>query len=199
MTALTKSLQEHLDEAAAFHGGDCPGQTLGVRLGRAGLEYLGVDDPRSDAWRKNLMVYVEIDRCAADALMIVTGCRVGKRTLKIVDHGIMAATFVNLKTGRAVRVVAREEARELAPRYAPDEKNKYEQQRQAYRVMPDEELLSHEEVKVTIPPEDMPGSPISRVACEQCGDAVVDMREVRRDGRILCRPCADGGYFIRVK
>jgi len=194
---LTKSLDENLEEAAAFHGGDCPGQTLGVRLGRAGLEYLGVDDPRSDAWRKNLMVYVEIDRCAADALMIVTGCRVGKRTLKIVDHGIMAATFVNLKTGQAVRVIAREEARELAPRYAPEETNKYEQQRQAYRVMPEEELLSFEEVKVTIPPEDMPGSPISRVACEKCGDTIVDMREVRRDGKILCRPCARGAYFSR--
>ncbi|MFA5802271.1 MAG: FmdE family protein [Thermoleophilia bacterium] len=197
MTVLTKTLEEHLNEAAAFHGGDCPGQTLGVRLARTGLQQIGINDPLSDEWRKNIMVYVEIDRCAADALMIVTGCRVGKRTLKIVDYGIMAATFINLKTGRAVRVIAREEARELAPKYAPQETNKYEQQRQAYRVMPDEELLNYEEVKVTIPPQDMPGSPISRVACERCGDHVVDMREVRRDGRILCRPCGQGGYFTR--
>ena len=197
MTVLKKILEEHLAEAAAFHGGDCPGQTLGVRMGRAGLEYIGIDDPLSDAWRKNIMVYVEIDRCAADALMAVTGCRVGKRTLKIIDHGIMAATFINLKTGQAVRVVAREEARELAPGYAPDEQNKYEQQRMAYRVMPDEELLSFEEVKVAIPPEDMPGSPISRVVCEKCGDTVVDMREVVVDGATLCRPCASGGYFTR--
>ena len=194
-----KSLEKHLDEAATFHGGDCPGQTLGVRLARAGLEYLGIDDPLSDPWRKNLIVYVEIDRCAADALMIVTGCRVGKRTLKIIDNGIMAATFMDLKTGRAVRVTAREEARELASRYAPDVAEKYEQQRQAYRVMPEEELLSFEEVKVTIPAEDMPGSPISRVACEQCGDNIVDMREVRQDGVILCRPCAHGGYFSRAE
>lgn len=194
-----KSLEEHLAETAAFHGGDCPGQTLGVRLARAGLEQIGVDDPLSDRWRKNIMVYVEIDRCAADALMIVTGCRVGKRTLKIVDYGIMAATFINLKTGRAVRVIAREEARSLAPKYAPEETNKYEQQRQAYRVMPDEELLSFEEVKVTIPPEDLPGSPISRVACERCGDHVVDMREVKIDGATLCRPCARGGYFARTE
>lgn len=194
---LNKTLEQHLEEAAAFHGGDCPGQTLGVRMARAGLEHIGIDDPLSDDWRKNIMVYVEIDRCAADALMIVTGCRVGKRTLKIVDYGIMAATFINLKTGQAVRVVAREEARDLAPRYAPDEKNKYEQQRQAYRVMPAEELLNFEEVKVTIPAEDMPGSPISRVVCEKCGDSVVDMREVRRDGKILCRPCGHGSYFTR--
>ncbi|MHB1361340.1 MAG: FmdE family protein, partial [Thermoleophilia bacterium] len=83
-----KSLEEHLEETAAFHGSDCPGQTLGVRLARAGLERIGIDDPLSDRWRKSIMAYVEIDRCAADAIMIVTGCRVGKRTLKIVDYGI---------------------------------------------------------------------------------------------------------------
>lgn len=193
-----KSLEEHLAETAAFHGGDCPGQTLGVRLARAGLQQIGIDDPLSDRWRKNIMVYVEIDRCAADAVMIVTGCRVGKRTLKIVDHGIMAATFINLKTGQAVRVTAREEARSLAPKYAPEETNKYEQQRQAYRVMPDEELLSFESVQVTIPPQDMPGSPISRVACERCGDHVVDLRQVEQNGVVLCRPCACGGYFTRA-
>ncbi len=194
---VKKSLEEHLEEAAAFHGGDCPGQTLGVRLARAGLERLGVDDPLSNQWRKNLMVYVEIDRCAADAIMVVTGCRVGKRTLKIMDYGIMAATFINLQTGTAVRVLAREEARHLASVYAPDERNKYEQQRLAYRVMPDEELLNFEDVKVVTPAEDMPGSPISRVVCGKCGEAVVDMREVKVNGTNLCRSCASGGYFSR--
>lgn len=197
MTILTKTLEENLEEAAAFHGGDCPGQTLGVRMARAGLEQIGIDDPLSDRWRKNIMVYVEIDRCAADAMMAVTGCRVGKRTLKIVDHGIMAATLINLESGKAVRVVAREDARDLAPRYAPDERNKYEQQRLAYQVIPDSELLDVGEVTVTIPPEDMPGSPISRVVCEKCGDTVVDMREAVVDGAILCRPCARGAYFTR--
>jgi formylmethanofuran dehydrogenase subunit E len=194
---LKKTLEEHLAQAAQFHGGDCPGQTLGVRLARAGLERIGIDDPLSDRWRKRIMVYVEIDRCAADAVMTVTGTRVGKRTLKIVDHGIMAATFINLESGKAVRVTAREEARKLAPKYASGEAGKYEQQRLAYRLMPEEELLDFEEVEVHIPPEDMPGSPISRVACAQCGDWVQDMREVRENGRVLCRPCARGAYFKR--
>lgn len=193
-----KSLEEHLTETAIFHGGDCPGQTLGVRLARAGLERLGVDDPHSDLWRKRLMVFVEIDRCAADAVMIVSGCRVGKRTLKIVDNGIMAATFLDLKTGEAIRVVARESARELAAQYAPNITDKYERQRRAYSVMPDEELLEFEEVQVEIPAEDMPGSPISRVVCEQCGDTVVDLREVKLAGAVLCRSCAWGGYFKRL-
>ncbi len=190
-----KTLEEHLAESAAFHGGNCPGQTLGVRLARAGLERIGIDDPLSDRWRKQLMVYVEIDRCAADAVMSVTGCRVGKRTLKIVDHGIMAAGFLNLKTSRAVRVVAREGARALAAKYAPGIEDKYECQRKAYEIMPDEELFDFEDVKIVVPRQDMPGSPISRVKCSRCGHAVQDLREVLREGVVLCRPCAEGGYF----
>lgn len=194
-----KSLEEHLKEAADFHGGDCPGQTLGVRLARAGLESIGIDDPLSGRWRKQLMVYVEIDRCAADAIMTVTGCRIGKRTLKIIDNGIMAATFVNLETGKAVRVSAREEARSLAARYAAADGGKYEQQRRAYRVMPDDELLDFEEVLVDIPPQDMPGSPVSRVACGRCGDFIQDKREVSKNGEILCRNCAGWSYFKRFR
>jgi formylmethanofuran dehydrogenase subunit E len=192
-----KTLEEHLAEAAAFNGESCPGQTLGVRMGRAGLERLGVDDPLSKEWRKRLMVFVEMDRCAADALMVVTGCRVGKRTLKMVDYGIMAATFLDLETDRAVRLVAREESRALAPRYAPEVEEKYEQQRQAYAVMPDEELFTFEEVKVEVPEEDMPGRPLSRVVCENCGESVQDRREVNAYGTILCRACASKGYFTR--
>ncbi len=192
-----KSLQEHLSEAAAFHGESCPGQVLGVRLARAGLRSIGIDDPLSDRWRKNIIVFVEIDRCAADAIMVVTGCRVGKRTLKLKDYGIMAATFVNLESGRAVRVVAREEARKLAPSYAPGASGKYEQQRLAYAVMPEEDLCSFEDVEVSLPPEEMPGPPFSRVKCQKCGEHVQDGREQSTGGAVLCRSCAQGGYFVR--
>lgn len=193
-----KTLEEHLAESAAFHGSNCPGQTLGVRLARAGLERIGIDDPLSDRWRKQLMVYVEIDRCAADALMSVTGCRVGKRTLKIVDNGIMAAGFLNLETVKAVRVVAREEARALAEKYAPGIEDKYERQRQAYEVMPDEELFDFEDVKIVVPRQDMPGSPISRVQCSKCGHSVQDLREEWLPGHVLCKPCAQGSYFTAM-
>lgn len=194
-----KTLEEHLRESSLFHGGDCPGQTLGVRLARAGLKHIGIDDPLSSRWKKKLMVYMEIDRCAADSVMIVTGCRLGKRTLKIVDNGILAATFINLESGRAVRVVAREEAKRLSAGYAPDIADKYERQRRAYAVMPVAELFDFQEVKVWIPPEDMPGSPISRLPCDRCGEQVQDLREVRRGGEVLCRNCASGGYFTPVK
>lgn len=193
------SLLNLLAEVAAFHGEDCPGQTLGTRMALAGLAQVGIDDPQAPENRKKLIVYVECDRCMSDAIMAVTGCRVGKRSIKIMDYGIVAATFVNLETGSAVRVIAREESRTLADNYAPAEiENKYERQRLAYRVMPDEELFDYEPVQVTIPEKDMPGRPSRRVQCDECGNWVQDYRDIGRDGKTLCIPCAEGAYFERL-
>jgi formylmethanofuran dehydrogenase subunit E len=193
-----KSLDEYLKESYSFHGENCPGQVIGTRMAIVGCREIGLEDPKSDEQRKKIIVYVEMDRCATDAIMAVTGCRPGKRTLKIVDYGIMAATFINLDTGKAVRVVAREEARSLASKYAPEITEKYNQQREAYKIMPEEELFKIEEVTVEIPPEDMPGKTLRRVRCERCGDYVQDCKEVRIDRQILCKPCALGGYFKRL-
>lgn len=140
-------------------------------------------------------MYVEIDRCAADAIASVTGCRLGKRTLKYVDYGKMAATFVDQRTGRAVRIAAREQARELARLYAPDVADRRTAQLQAYQVMPDEELFAVQGVELAIVETDLPGAPRSRVACAVCGEGVNDGREVRREGRVLCRACAHGAYY----
>jgi len=194
-----KSLEECLREAVSFHGEECPGQVIGTRMAMIGCRAIGLEHPRSDRERKKIIVYVEMDRCAADAVMAITGCRIGKRTLKMMDYGIMAATFVNLETGKAVRVRARESSRERAFRYAPATGGKYAQQREAYKVMPEEELFEISEVRVTIPIQDMPGRPVKRVRCEDCGEWVQDMREVKVNDRVLCRPCGFGGYFERVR
>ncbi len=192
-----KSLEECLEESYAFHGENCPGQVIGTRMAMIGCKRIGLDNPKSDEQRKKIMVYVEIDRCATDAIMAVTGCRPGKRTLKIRDYGIMAATFINLETGKAIRVLAREESRAIAPRYAPEVQGKYQQQREAYKVLPEEELFKIEAVKVEIPPEDMPGKSLRRVQCEECGDYVQDCKDVKVNNRILCKSCAFEGYFKR--
>ena len=143
-------------------------------------------------------MYVEIDRCATDAIQSVTGCSLGKRSMKWMDYGIMAATFVNIETGRAFRIIAREESRSLAAAYFPDITNKYKCQVEAYKVMPDEELFDIQEVRVNIPDADMPGRPRRRVQCGRCGDWVQDCRDVEQDGMILCRACAHGGYYEKV-
>jgi formylmethanofuran dehydrogenase subunit E len=188
-----RELDTLLSEAAATHGHLCPGQVLGVRMSMVGCRALGIDEPRGS---KRLLVYVELDRCAADAIGSVTGCRLGKRTLKHVDYGKLAATFVDTTTGRAVRVAALEEAREWAPAYAPHASgDRHAIQTAAYTVMPDEKLLTVQEVKLVVPREDLPGPPVSRVRCAVCGEGVNDRREMRDSGRVLCRGCAGGAYY----
>lgn len=189
-----ESFDELLDISTKIHGHICAGQVIGVRMSILGLERIGIDDPKG-ADRKKLYVLVEIDRCATDAIQSVTGCSLGKRSMRWMDFGIMAATFVNLETGKAARVTAREESRELSKKYCPDIEEKYQRQLAAYKVMPEEELFSVQEVTVTIPDCDMPGRPQRRVQCEQCGDYVQDSRDVEQEGRTLCRACAGQRYY----
>ena len=192
-----ESFDELLEVSTRIHGHICAGQVIGVRMSMLGLERIGIDDPKG-ADRKKLYVLVEIDRCATDAIQSVTGCSLGKRSMRWMDFGIMAATFVNLETGKAVRVTALEESRELSKKYCPEIEDKYQRQLAAYRIMPEEELFSVQTVKVTIPECDMPGRPQRRVQCEFCGDYVQDNRVVEQEGRILCRACAGQRYYQTV-
>jgi len=196
MNIFERPFEELLEESVRTHGHLCPGQVLGVRLALLGLRLIGISDPKGED-RKKFLVYVEIDRCATDAIQSVTGASLGKRSLKFFDYGIMAATFLNLETKKAFRVLAREEARELATRYFPEIENKYQRQLRAYQIMPEEELFQVEEVLVQPSEFDLPGRPRRRVQCASCGAWVQDGREVEEDGRLLCRPCALGGYFLR--
>ena len=189
-----QSFEELLKVSTKIHGHICAGQVIGVRMTIVGLREIGIADPKVKD-RKNLYVLVEIDRCATDAIQSVTGCSLGKRSLRWVNNGIMAATFVNLATQRAVRITALEEARETSKKYCPEIEDKYKQQLKAYRIMPENELFKIEKVKVEIPEFDLPGRPKRRVRCEECGDWVQDGRDVEKDGKILCRGCAHGRYY----
>ncbi len=183
-----------LEESAKVHGHLCAGQVLGVRMSMLGLRMVGISDPKGKD-RKSIIVYVEMDRCATDAVQSVTGCSLGRRSMRFLDYGKMAATFLNTKTGKAVRVAAREDSRVRAQELFPEAEDRHRAQADAYRVMPAQELFDIMEVVVTQRPEDMPGRPLRRVRCECCGEHVQDMREVFQDGRILCIPCASGSYY----
>lgn len=193
-----ESFEVLLDRSTAIHGHLCAGQVIGVRMAMTGLAAINIHDPKGMD-RKKLYVLVEIDRCATDAIQSVTGCSLGKRSMRWVDYGIMAATFVNLESGKAVRIVAREESRELSRKYCPQIGDKYRQQLEAYRVMPEEELFTIEEVRVRIPEEDMPGRPCRRVQCQACGDWVQDCRDLEQNGRTICRGCAHGKYYTKIE
>ena len=188
------TLDEYLREAEIAHGHLCAGQVLGVRLAMAGLAKLGIEDPRG-ADRKRLITYVEIDRCATDAIAVVTGCRLGKRALKFRDWGKMAATFVDLQSGRAIRVAAKESSKEAARSLHPEIQNKNQQQMLAYREMPDDELFLFQNVRVEVGPEDLPGYKGERFVCGNCGEGINFNREIIRDGKTLCRGCAGESYY----
>lgn len=189
-----KTLEGYLEDAARAHGHLCAGQVLGVRLAMLGLCKLGLEDPEG-ADRKRIVTFVEIDRCATDAVMVVTGCRLGKRALKFRDWGKMAATFIDVETGKAVRVVARESSKDLARTLHPEIADKNKQQMLAYREMTDEQLFHTQWVHVELPAEEFPGYKGERVVCERCGEGVNFRREVRRGGKVLCRACAGERYY----
>ncbi len=193
-----QSLDELLEECGRLHGHMCAGQLLGARMAVLGCRLIGVEDPQG-ADRKKLIVWVEIDRCMADAVGAVTGARLGKRSLKYLDYGKVAATFFNTETGEAVRIVALDESRRLADERYPGIERKKERQFRAYREAADEELFKVEQVKVEYGEMDAPGRPRSRVFCERCGEGVNDGREVRSAaGPVVCRPCAFGGYYTKL-
>jgi formylmethanofuran dehydrogenase subunit E len=188
-----------LREAEVAHGHLCAGQILGVRMAMLGCKRLGVDDPKG-ADRKRLVTFIEIDRCATDAIAVVTGCRLGKRAIKFRDWGKMAATFVDLTSPlphegdtpvyKALRVAALESSKQRARDLYPHIENKNQQQMLAYREMPNEDLFSVEWVSVPIHPREMPGYKSARITCEQCGEGINYDREIHREGKILCEACA---------
>jgi formylmethanofuran dehydrogenase subunit E len=190
-----KSFDEYLRDAEQAHGHLCAGQVLGVRLAMLGLQKLGIEDPQGKD-RKRLVTFVEIDRCATDAVGVVTGCRLGKRALKFRDWGKMAATFVDVETGKAIRVAAKESSKTLARQMHPEIPNKNQQQMLAYREMADADLFTCQGVRVELPPEEFPGFKGERIVCDNCGEGVNFHREVRREGRILCRGCAGEQYYV---
>ena len=192
-----KSFDEYLRVAEQAHGHLCAGQVLGVRLAMFGLEKLAIDDPHGKD-RKRLVTFVEIDRCATDAVAVVTGCRLGKRALKFRDWGEVAATFVDVSAGKAIRIAAKESSKSLARQLHPEIADKNQQQMLSYRELSDHDLFTAEWVKVDLAPEEFPGYKGDRVTCELCGEGINFRREVRREEKLLCRACAGESYYQRL-
>lgn len=187
-------LKTCLEEAKAFHGSLCAGTTLGTRMSILGLQSIGIDDPKGKD-RKNIIVFAETDRCVTDAILVTTGCHPGKRTMKIFDYGKIAATFVNLKTGKAVRIFLKNRDGDKKLTREEIERSPHSD---AFVMSPAEELFNVVEVSVDLKPEDLPGKPLQIVTCSACGERIMDKREVYRDGSILCKPCAEGGRYYTV-
>ena len=186
------SLQELLQTTAARHAHLCPRQVLGVRMGLLAAQVLRLELPQAD---KRLLTMVETDGCFADGIAVATGCWVGRRTLRIEDYGKVAATFIDTHTGRAVRLVPRSAARDLAARYAPEASNGWGAYLLGYQRMPDDELLTAQDVQLIASLQSIISTPEARASCAVCGEEIFNEREVVRDGVVLCKGCAGNTYY----
>ncbi len=191
----TRALSDLLDESAARHKHLCPRQVLGARLGLLGAQWLGIELPGTD---KRLLVIVETDGCFADGVSVATGCTVGARTLRLIDHGKVAAVFFDTKTDRAVRIIPSQASRTLASEYAPLAQSRWHAQLEAYQIMPDEELFSIQPVQLTLSLEKLLSKPGRKAHCDQCGEEIINEREVVQDDWTLCRACAGDGYWRNI-
>lgn len=187
-----KSLSALIQETTALHPDLCPRQVLGVRMGMYASTLLELDLPQTD---KRLLTIVETDGCFLDGLAVATGCRVGRRSMRIEDYGKAAATFVDTQTGRAVRIVPRRASRQLALEYAPDAPDKWHAMLEGYQQIPDTELFSFQPVHLTVPLDRLISRPGLRVNCDVCGEEIMNERERHVDGRILCASCAGTSYY----
>jgi formylmethanofuran dehydrogenase subunit E len=186
------NLELLLEKSARDHSHLCPRQILGVRLGLAGLRALGFLTPPG---QRRLLVITETDGCFADGLSAATGCTLGHRTLRVEDYGKTAAVFADAVTGQCVRVAPARDLREKASAHLPDEPSRYRAQLQSYQRLPDEEMFTS--LPVTLAPSlaELLSRPGLRVPCAGCGEEIMNEREIRRDGLVLCRSCARGGYY----
>ena len=190
---MSLCISDLLKQSSARHDHLCPRQVLGVRIGLAGLSALGLESPIN---KSTALIIIESDGCFADGIEIATGSAIGHRTLRVNDFGKMAATFAEVKTGRAIRISPALDVRERALSYAPDEPRRYFAQLQGYQVMPNAELLRIQEVALNPTLEELISKPLVRVNCDYCGEEIINEREVIVNGAILCRTCANDGYYL---
>lgn len=182
-----------LKDSAARHGGRlCPRQVLGVRMGLYAAELFDLDLPQAD---KRLFCFVETDGCLMDGIGVATGCSCGRRTMHLMDYGKTAATFVDTHTQRAWRILPTKTSRTCALRYAPDAVDRWHAQLAAYQIMPADELLQAHPVTLTVSLARLISRHGGRVACENCGEEIINERERIQAGRVLCRACAEGAYY----
>ena len=173
----------YLKKAGDFHGHICAGIALGTRISLAAMNALGL---KPGVRNKNLIVYTEIDRCMTDAIQVITGCSLGHRSLKHIDYGKFAATFVNLDTGKAVRGTVLEQFNNEAT---------IEKTLEKLARISDSELVTLQEVNIQIPEADLPGPPKNKAMCSLCGERIMDSREIKKGSKVLCRACASGKYY----
>lgn len=189
---MNSDLATLLEQMAALHKHLCPRQVLGVRMGMLVAERVPFELPQCG---KRLLAFVETDGCFADGVSVATGCSMGHRTMRLMDYGKVAATFVDTLTGDAVRLAPSPDARMRAAAAAPEAANSWQAQLEAYQRIPNEELFIQREVKLKINLSAVVGKPGMRVTCSECEEEILNQREVVRNGKLICRSCSGDAYW----
>lgn len=187
-----RDLQDLLDQSAARHHHLCPRQVLGVRMGMLAGKVLELDLPQAD---KRLFAFVECDGCGNGGVSVATGCWVDRRTLRVMDFGKLAATFVDTQNGRVIRIWPKAESRVVAEEFGSPELTSWQRQLLAYQTLPDDEFLTVQPVQLSVSLEKIISLPGLRVNCEVCGEEITNEREALLGGRVVCRACAGERYY----
>jgi formylmethanofuran dehydrogenase subunit E len=189
-------LEAFLVQLDALHKHLCPRQVIGVRMGMHAAALFSLELPQRG---KRLLTFVETDGCFADGIGVATGCSMGHRTMRLVDHGKIAATFVDTHTGKALRCRVSPDARVNAAACVPEAKSRWHAQLAAYQRMATEELFQVQDVVLSIDIEAIVAKPGLRTACSVCGEEIVNQRQIMVDGQPTCRSCAGDKYWIPSK
>jgi len=190
------------EDVVAFHGHACPGLAIGYRAARAALEALSVERPVDE----ELVAIVENDACGIDAIQYVAGTTMGKGNLIFRDYGKRAWTFINRRTGRAVRVAEKPEFFEkksdpllsdlrtkvMTGEATDEEQREFSRRGEQYvrdlLSFPAEEMFT---IRGVIPEIPEPARIFRSVTCAVCGESVAESRARVQEGKIVCIPCHD--------
>jgi len=181
-----------LEESAAYHTHVCPRQVLGVRMGLYAGQLLGFEAPQAD---KRIFTFIETDGCFLDGVAVSTGCAAGRRTMRVVDFGKMAATFVDSLTEQAIRLSPHSGARKSCQEYAPGAQDRWHAYLVGYQEMPDNQLFQVQPVQLAVPLKVLLCREKMRSICARCGEEIFNEREVQVDGIVLCQACAGQSYY----
>jgi len=103
--------KDWLEFGQKFHGHKCPAMPMGLRVGAAAMNKLGIERAKDG----QIVAFVDLgdDHCATcygDGLQVIMGTTFGKGNLKKTHKGKWAVTVVDKTTNKAVRVTPKAEA-----------------------------------------------------------------------------------------
>ncbi len=194
--------KEWLEFGQKFHGHKCPAMPLGLRVGAAGMNKLGVERAKDG----QIVAFVDLgeDHCAtcyADGLQVIMGTTFGKGNIKKTHKGKWALTLVDRNSGKAVRVTPKAEAM-LQNKQSDFFKQYREKGIPASSVphevvdplinnvlnAPEEKLMDVSEVfdyKLEQKKDSFAG-----FVCEECGEMTVEGYGRLKNGKHVCIDCA---------